>query len=174
MTRIICIGIFALAIVGCRSLGPYGEPPQAPLPQPAPQPAPAPPPIAEPEEPTPPAPPTPAPRQFRLSAASSALVTQARSQSASGDHALATATLERALRIEPDNPLLWIELGKVHEDNGNHVQADSMGRKALQLGRGDPAVQSAAWRLIADSLRSRGRNQEAAEADARASGAVPR
>lgn len=43
-----------------------------------------------------------------------------------------------------------------------------MGRKALQLATVDPAAQSSAWRLIADSLRARGNNQLAAEADAHA------
>ena len=35
-------------------------------------------------------------------------------------------------------------------------QADAMGRKALALATGDAAAQSAAWRLIADSLRAAG------------------
>ncbi len=49
-----------------------------------------------------------------------------------------------------------------------------MGRKALALATGDPAAQASAWRLIADSLRSRGRNPEAAEADQRANALAPR
>ena len=114
-------------------------------------------------------PPMPPRKQFKLSAASSALVNQAQAQHKAGNSAVATATLERALRIEPDNPLLWLELARQNEDNGNPAQADSMARKALQLGSADPQVQSAAWRLIAQSLRSRGRNQEAADADRRAS-----
>jgi len=81
---------------------------------------------------------------------------------------LAAATIERALRIEPDNPLLWIELGRVRMGEGNAGQADGMGRKALALATGDAQAQASAWRLIAESLRFRGRNQEAAEADQRA------
>jgi tetratricopeptide (TPR) repeat protein len=77
---------------------------------------------------------------------------------------MAVATLERALRIEPGNPLLWIELGKVHQSEAHYSQADSMGRKALQLATGDPRAQASAWRLIADSLKARNRNPEAAEA----------
>lgn len=99
---------------------------------------------------------------------------QARKQAAGGDFSTATTTLERALRIEPDNPLLWIEIGKVRMSEGNAAQADSMGRKALALGRGDPAVQADAWRLIAQSLRARGRNAEAADAEDRANALVPR
>jgi Flp pilus assembly protein TadD len=95
-------------------------------------------------------------------------VSQARTQSASGNHAAAVGTLERALRIEPDNPLVWIELAKVHQAEGNHARADGLARKALALAGGDPNAQSAAWRVIAESLRARGRNQEAAEAERRA------
>lgn len=112
------------------------------------------------------------PKQFRLGGASSALVAQAHTQAAGGDFGQAAATLERALRIEPDNPLLWIELGRVRLDNP--AQADAMGRKALALATGDPAAQSSAWHLIADALRAEGRNVEAAEAEQQAQGMAAR
>ncbi len=110
---------------------------------------------------------TPA-RQFHLSPASTALVTQAHTQAASGDYGQAAATLERALRIEPDNPLLWIELGRVRLGENNPSQADALGRKALSLATGDASAQASAWHLIADALRARGRNGEAADAERRA------
>jgi tetratricopeptide (TPR) repeat protein len=113
------------------------------------------------------------PRQYRLGGAASALVTQAHARAAAGDYPAATATLERALRIEPENPLAWIELGRVHLAAGNAAQADNMGHKALALASGDPNAQAAAWRLISDSLRLRGRNQEAAAAGTRADTLVP-
>ena len=68
-------------------------------------------------------------------------------------------------RIEPDNPLVWIEYGRVELGAGDAAQADGMGRKALQLATGDPSAQAAAWHLIADSLRARGNNELAAEAE---------
>jgi Tetratricopeptide repeat len=165
---LVAVCLFALA--GCQLPGVY-----EPLP-PEPQPGPGSPErspeggTAEPEpERTPPPAPTPsAPKQFRLSPASAALVSQAQTQSAAGDHALAVATLERALRIEPNNPLVWIELAKVHQAEGNHSRADGLGRKALELARGDGNAQAAAWNVIADSLRARGRNEEAADAERRA------
>ena len=49
-----------------------------------------------------------------------------------------------------------------------------MGRKALALATGDAAAQAAAWHLIADSLRARGRDPEAAEAEGRAGTLAPR
>jgi hypothetical protein len=70
--------------------------------------------------------------------------------------------------------LLWIELGQIRLSEGNAAQADGMGRKALALATGDAQAQSAAWRLIADSLRARQRNQEAADADKKAATLSPR
>lgn len=99
---------------------------------------------------------------------------QARSQSVKGEFAGAISTVERALRIEPANPLLWTELGQIHLAEGNAPQAESMGRKAAALATGDPNAQSAAWRLIGDALRARGRNLDATEAYQRANAAAPR
>jgi tetratricopeptide (TPR) repeat protein len=165
-----------LFAAGCGSLigPPYSPPPTGPVrPAPAPAPQPAPPagtPQAQAPQtsPAPPPAPVPAPREYRLGAAATALVEQARKQAAGGDPQLAQATLERALRIEPENPLLWIMLGEAHESAGQYGLAGSMGHKALQLAAGDPHAQARAWRLIGDSLRARGRNPEANEAYSRA------
>jgi tetratricopeptide (TPR) repeat protein len=113
-------------------------------------------------------------RQFHLSAASTALVAQAHTQAGGGDYGQAAATLERALRIEPDNPLLWIELGRVRLGENNPTQADALGRKALSLATGDAGAQASAWHLIADALKARGRNAEAADAERRAQGLAAR
>ena len=99
---------------------------------------------------------------------------QAHAQANGGNYPLAASTIERAMRIEPGNPLLWIELGQIRLNEGNASQADSMGRKALALSTGDPQAQASAWHLIGDSLRALGRNQEAAEADRRASSVAAR
>jgi tetratricopeptide (TPR) repeat protein len=115
----------------------------------------------------------PVPRQFHLGPAATALVAQAHRQALAGDYGQAAATLERALRIEPDNPLVWVELGRVQLGENNPAQADAMGRKALALATGDAAAQASAWRLIAESLRARGRNGEAYEADRRAASLGP-
>ena len=120
---------------------------------------------------TPPPPvasPPAATRQFRLGAAATALVAQAHRQAGGGDQQAAISTIERALRIEPENPLLWLELGDIHEAAGRFDQAAGLGHKALQLATGDPHAQSASWHLIAESLKARNRNGEAAEAQRRA------
>lgn len=114
--------------------------------------------------------PAPVMREPTLSAASRALVGQAQAQMASRNYAVAASSIERALRIEPDNPLLWIELGKVRQAEGNYVQAENMGRKAASMSVNSPRANSAAWSLIAESLRARGKNVEAQAAQARADG----
>ena len=122
--------------------------------------------------------PTPRERPRRpaatLSPASRALVTQAEAQRKKGDLPGASVTLDRAMRIEPNNPLLWIEMGRLRMDQRNYPQAESMGRKALAMSVGDDATQSAAWELIAQSLRARGRNAEAEEALSKSRAAAPR
>ena len=174
-SAVVSAWLIAACLSGCVVSRPEPTlPPGAPLPgetppgetppgstQPAPGPGEAQPPPSE-------HPPAQGPRQFRLGPAATALVTQAHAQAGSGEFGQAAVTLERALRIEPDNPLLWIELGRVRLGEGNAAQADAMGRKAVALATGDPSAQAAGWRLIADSLRARGRDPEAADAEQRA------
>lgn len=107
-------------------------------------------------------------RQFTLGAAASALVADAHTQEQGRNFGLAAQTLERALSIEPHNPLVWIELGRENILAGNATQAYGMGRKALYLASGDPHAQASAWQLIAASLRAQGRNDEAYVAEEKA------
>ena len=164
--------LFLVLIAGCSLQGAPRSPENRPggaAPAPG---QPAAPGSAIPEAPQPP--PGPPARQFTLGPAASALVAQAHKQSGGGDYGQAAATVERALRIEADNPLLWIELGRVRLGENNGAQADAMARKALALGTGDPRVEASAWHLVADSLRARGRNPEAVDAERRALGLTPR
>ncbi len=81
-----------------------------------------------------------------------------------GEYPAAIATLERALRIEPDNPLVWLELGQTHLSAKNAPQAESMARKAIALATGNPALQASGWRLVGDAYRARCRDFDATEA----------
>lgn len=161
----------------------------APAPEPATLPAPAPIPATSSSTPLPPssppevvssdtgAPGYPAPldqappsqpKRFHIGTAAGSLVTQAHAQVQAGNSELAEQTIERALRIEPDNPLLWVELAQIWRNEGDAAQVDSISRRALALAEGDRQVQATAWRLIAESLRARARNQEALAADRQA------
>jgi tetratricopeptide (TPR) repeat protein len=166
LRRVAALGLavnLALLLGGCPSPWtrpePQGGAPAIP-PQPTPAPAPSAPPLAPPR-------PSPPPRENHLSPATRSLVTQAHTLLAHGDIDGASATLDRALRIEPSNPLLWIELGRVRLVDGNAHQAEVCARKALALASGDPAAQGQAGRVLSDALRAQGRNQEAAQVESR-------
>ena len=160
--------LVSAALTACAVPSPYQKP--APPPEQAPE---TPPstetqPGQSPSVPEPLPPSAPVVREPTLGAASRALVSQAQTQMATKNYPVAASSIERALRIEPDNPLLWIELGKVRFAEGNYVQAENMARKAVSMSVNAPRAQSSAWRLIADSYRARGKNIEAQEAQARA------
>jgi tetratricopeptide (TPR) repeat protein len=151
----------AVLLTGCpgRSLrAPPNEPstieqPSSPPPATAPLPTPAP-------------APRPPPRENHLSPATSSLVSQAHGLMARGDFDGASATLDRALRIEPNNPLLWIERGKLRLAENDLKQAEGCARKALALASGDRAAQAQSGHLLADALRAQKRNQEAHDVEA--------
>jgi len=180
MMRSTLVLALVLAASACTLPNPYSSPvPPRPVPGGAPnlppsqQPQTPVEPLPEPEPVPEPSPPPPA-REYQLSSASRSLVNQAHNQMAAGDFGVAAGSIERALGIEPNNPLLWIELGRLRQAEGNYAQAENLGRKALSLATGDPRTQSTAWRLIAESLRARGRAPQAREAEARAEALTPR
>jgi hypothetical protein len=155
--------IAAALLAGCHA----GEPrpdssnsPHLPVPVPATPglivPSPAPP---------PPTPPQPPPRENHLSPATRALVTQSHSLTGHGDLDGASSALDRAVRIEPNNPLVWIEVGRLRLAENDAHQAESCARKALALASGDRATQAQAGRVLADALRAQQRNPEALEVE---------
>ena len=162
----LALAVASAVLTACAAPSPYQKPaPTTPAPETPPaetQPGQAP------SIPEPQPPPAPVVREPTLGAASRALVSQAQTQMATKNYVVAASSIERALRIEPDNPLLWIELGKVRLAEGNYVQAENMARKAVSMSVNAPRAQSSAWRLIAESYRARGKNIEAQDAQARA------
>jgi tetratricopeptide (TPR) repeat protein len=117
--------------------------------------------------PAPPAP-TPAPpppRENHLSPATRSLVNQAHTLMGHGDLDGASSALDRAVRIEPNNPLVWIEVGRLRLAENDAHQAESGARKALALASGDRGTQAQAGRVLADALRAQGRNPEALEVE---------
>jgi len=86
-------------------------------------------------------------------AAAQTLLTQSRAHQATGNYAQAAASIERALRIEPRQPLLWLELGNIRLKEGDFPQAESMGRKALSLSAGDAALTARSEQLIATAKK---------------------
>jgi len=153
--------IVATLLSACAAWTPYVPAGNRPVPSPAsPYPAaplpPAPPPPQGPSSPQA-LPPAAAPRVNRLSPATQSLVTQAHLQVSQGELPAASSTLDRALRIEPSNPLLWIELGRLRLTESDARLAEGCARKALALAGGDRLTQARAEQLLADALRAQGR-----------------
>jgi tetratricopeptide (TPR) repeat protein len=91
----------------------------------------------------------PAPRpQSDASGASSALVEQSRAQRAAGSLPAARASLERALRLDPNNAVVWLELGELELQTGNAAQAATLARKAMTLAGRDARLSARAERLL--------------------------
>ncbi|HEY9181937.1 MAG TPA: tetratricopeptide repeat protein [Gammaproteobacteria bacterium] len=156
--------LLGLAVVtaACSSLNttpsrPSPGPVVAPAPAPTDGPLPTAPPASEPSARTIPSSPTPAPPrdvapaprpQSDASSASSVLLQQSRTQRAAGSLPTAKASLERALRLDPNNPEIWLELGEIELQTGNASQAATMARKALTLAGRDGSVTARAERLL--------------------------
>lgn len=67
------------------------------------------------------------------------LVAQADRATARSDNGAARATLERALRIKPADPDLWLRLGELNLNEGEFEQALVMSQRARDLARGNAA-----------------------------------
>jgi Tfp pilus assembly protein PilF len=97
------------------------------------------------------------------------LLRRADDQQREGDLNGAAASLERALRIAPRDPLLWHTLARVREQQGKYGQAEEMAAKSNALAgaeQRDLTVDN--WRLIARVRRAVGDLAGARAAEARA------
>ncbi len=94
--------------------------------------------------------PTPAPTPAPATAgAVIALLDRADSYRASGDTSNEAATIERALRIEPNNARLWSRLATTRLEQGQARQAEQLALKSNALSAGDARLQAQNWRLVA-------------------------
>ncbi len=115
----------------------------------------APVPLSEPEVViTPPAPQEPI--EQKSSPAVVALLDNADQYSASGKNEQAIASIERAIRIEPKNPLLWHKLGRIRLEQGNWDQAIAMAKKSNVLATGNTSLQAQNWLIIANARNAKG------------------
>jgi Tfp pilus assembly protein PilF len=81
------------------------------------------------------------------------LVSSSRTSRDRGDHAHAQADIERALRIEPRNPYLWLELGEIHLARKDPQQASATARKAMSVAGADDRAKAAADDLLKRASR---------------------
>ena len=75
------------------------------------------------------------------------------------------ATLERALRIAPKDPVLWQRLAEVRLQQGEAQQAEAMAKKSNSLVTFDTTLVYTNWQLIADARRLRGDEEGALRAE---------
>lgn len=78
------------------------------------------------------------------------------------------ATLERALRIAPKDPVLWQRLAEVRLHRGDAQQAEAMAKKSNSLATLDNTLMQKNWRIIAEARRLRGDENGARLAERRA------
>ncbi len=83
-----------------------------------------------------------------VTTASSELLKQSRASQALGDYEQAASNIERALRIEPGDPYLWLELGKIRLATGNKQQATALAQKAMSMASYDANARREAKRLL--------------------------
>lgn len=93
-----------------------------------------------------------------------ALLDQAQTDNTSGQREAAGASLERALRIEPRNPWLWLELAQVRLDQGQYAQAITLARKSNSFAGHQSRVQAENWQVIGKARVAQGDSAGAEQA----------
>lgn len=76
------------------------------------------------------------------------LVLSSRASRTDGDYSHALSDIERAIRIDPRNPYLWLELGETHLARGDTNQAVATARRAMSFAGPDRVARAAAEALL--------------------------
>ena len=76
------------------------------------------------------------------------IMINARAAMQKGQYKIAAAQLERAVRIEPKNALLWHNLAKVRFNQGRYSLAANLASKSTLLARGDDELRASNAILI--------------------------
>ena len=90
-----------------------------------------------------------------------ALVDAAHADIAGGKLDSAVASIERALRIEPHNPILWQELAKVRLQLGQYQQAEGLAARSNGWAANNKTLRAENWRIIGQARLKRGDYQGA-------------
>lgn len=170
--RIAPMALLMAAMAACTTAPPR-QPPPAVVPPPAETAKPAPPPearpaLAPPAETNPQPPRSRAPQAPVSSPAVLALIEEAEDSSGAGQLDNAAASLERAIRIQPRNALLWQKLAEVRLRQFQPGLAEDLAKKSNLLAKGDAALIRKNWVIIAEARRKKGDAEGAADADAKA------
>lgn len=90
-----------------------------------------------------------------------ALVDAARADITGGKLDSAVASIERALRIEPRNPVLWQELAKLRLQQGQYQQAEGLAARSNGWAANNHTLRADNWRIIGQARLKRGDYQGA-------------
>lgn len=162
-----------LVMSGCAALPPLQPPslppssrpstpsqPSQPMPTAPMPPLPLPPPeLPVPPRPEPPGLPPAEPPALAVPSENSAVVAllrKSQEQSSAGQLDAASASLERALRIEPRNPVLWQRLARVRLEQKDYQQAENLAAKSNSLAGSDRRLRGENWRIIGEARSRRG------------------
>lgn len=85
-----------------------------------------------------------------------ALLGQGNQLASAGKYKRASATIERAINIEPRNPFIFHRLAELRLQQGQPRQAEVLARKSNSLGQDNPYLRADNWALIARALRAQG------------------
>lgn len=86
-----------------------------------------------------------------------------------GDLDGAIAQLERAIRIDPTDPVVWSRMAELRLEQGNYVASENIATKSNQLNAGEKTVlEYRNWLIISQARRANGDLTGAQEAQARA------
>lgn len=96
------------------------------------------------------------------------LLAKAELERSGGQLPQAEATLERAMRIAPKDPLLWQRLAEIRLEQGDAQQAEALARKSNALVTLDTSLMHRNWQIIAQARRMRGDEEGAQDAERRA------
>jgi len=96
-----------------------------------------------------------------------ALLDSAQNQQQAGNYEQAAAALERALRLEPRNAMLWHRLAQVRLSQGQWRNAIDFAAKSNSLAGGERKLQASNWLVIAQAKERQGDREGAQAARAR-------
>lgn len=97
--------------------------------------------------------------------ANAAVASLLRKAESAGSPYAAAAILERALRIEPNNPVVWNRLANVRLEQGRFEQAEALAMKSNTLAAARPSLWPKNWDIIARARDRLGNIVGAAEAE---------
>ena len=85
------------------------------------------------------------------------LLKQALEQQRKGDLSKSSALVERAVRIQPQDPLAWNRLAFIRLQQSNWVQAEQLALKSNSFSEGQSSLQLRNWRIITEARKRQGK-----------------